>query len=79
MTTRKYKPVHPGQVLKLDFMQPMGVTAYRLSKETGITAQHLGRIIGGLQAHYELDRVEDESDREIETRVKPWKTAGKAA
>ncbi len=104
MTTRKHKPVHPGEVLKLDFLEPMGITAYRLSKETGISAQHLGRIIMGtrgitadvalrlarffgtsaqvwmgLQTHYELDRVEDESGREIELRVKPLKAAGKAA
>lgn len=46
-TTRKHKPIHPGEVLRLDFMEPMGVSAYRLSKVTGISAQHLGRIIKG--------------------------------
>ena len=50
MTTRnirKLKPVHPGEVLRLDFLEPMGITAYRLSKETGVSAQHWGRIIIG--------------------------------
>lgn len=47
MPDRQHKPVHPGQVLKLDFLEPMGITAYRLAKETGISAQHLGRIIKG--------------------------------
>lgn len=47
MTTRKLKPVHPGEVLQHDFLEPMGISAYRLSKETGISAQHLGRIIKG--------------------------------
>lgn len=47
MTTRKLKPVHPGEVLSLDFLEPLGISVYRLSKETGISAQHLGRIVKG--------------------------------
>ncbi len=47
MPARKHNPVHPGEVLKLDFMEPLGISAYRLAKETGISAQHIGRIING--------------------------------
>ena len=47
MSTRKHKPIHPGEVLKHDFLKPLGLTAYRVAKETGITAQHVGRIIHG--------------------------------
>lgn len=44
---RKHTPVHPGDVLRLDFLEPMGVSVYRLSKETGISAQQYGRILKG--------------------------------
>jgi addiction module HigA family antidote len=44
---RKLKPVHPGEVLRLDFLEPMNISVYRLSKETGVSAQHLGRIVRG--------------------------------
>lgn len=47
MSNRKHKPIHPGEVLRRDFLEPLGITAYRLSKETGITAQHIGRVIKG--------------------------------
>lgn len=47
MPVNKHKPVHPGQVLKLDFLEPMGITAYRLAKETGVSGQQIGRIIKG--------------------------------
>lgn len=47
MGTRKHKAIHPGEVLKHDFMRPMGVTAYRLAKDTGATAQHIGRVLHG--------------------------------
>ncbi len=48
--TRKLKPVHPGDILRLDFLEPMGISAYRLSKETGISAQQLGRILSGTRS-----------------------------
>ena len=47
MAARKHRPIHPGEVLLHDFMKPMGITAYRVAKETGISAQHVGRIIKG--------------------------------
>ncbi len=43
----KHKPIHPGEVLRLDFLGPMDVSAYRLAKATGISAQHVGRILKG--------------------------------
>ncbi len=43
----KHAPIHPGEVLGLDFLEPMGISTYRLSKETGVSAQHLGRILTG--------------------------------
>lgn len=48
--THKLKPVHPGEVLRLDFLEPLGISAYRLSKETGISAQHIGRILKGTRS-----------------------------
>jgi addiction module HigA family antidote len=47
MSARKHKPVHPGEVLSLDFLEPLGLSVYRLAKETGISQQHLGRIVKG--------------------------------
>ena len=44
---RKLKPLHPGEVLRLDFLEPMGISVYRLAQATGVSAQHLGRIVKG--------------------------------
>ena len=46
-TKKKHAPIHPGEVLKHDFLEPLGITAYRLAKDTGISAQHVGRIVHG--------------------------------
>jgi addiction module HigA family antidote len=32
-------------VLKQDFMEPLGVTAYRLAKDVGVTAIRIGEIV----------------------------------
>lgn len=47
MPPRKHKPVHPGEVLWADFLEPMGLSVYRLAKETGVSQQHLGKIVNG--------------------------------
>ncbi len=38
---------HPGIILKEEFMEAYGVTAYRLAKETGIDKMTLSGILNG--------------------------------
>ena len=40
-------PVTPGELLLEDFLKPMGISQYRLAKETGIPAQRIGSIVAG--------------------------------
>ena len=40
-------PVTPGEILLEEFLKPMGITQYRLAKETGIPAQRIGSIVAG--------------------------------
>ena len=40
-------PVTPGELLKEEFLDPMGMSQYRLAKETGIPAQRIGQIVLG--------------------------------
>ena len=41
------KPVHAGDILFEEFMQPYKLTAYKLSQITGMSQTHIGRIIKG--------------------------------
>ena len=41
------EPVSPGELLKEEFLEPMGLSQYRLAKETGIPAQRIGQIVLG--------------------------------
>jgi len=35
MKSRKIKPVHPGRILREEFMEPSGVSQYRLAQASG--------------------------------------------
>jgi addiction module HigA family antidote len=43
----KLSPVTPGELLLEEFLQPMGITQYRLAKEIGVPAQRIGEIVAG--------------------------------
>ncbi|GGC79231.1 HigA family addiction module antitoxin [Marinobacter halophilus] len=44
---RTIDPVTPGELLKEEFLDPMGISQYRLAKEIGVPAQRIGQIIAG--------------------------------
>ncbi len=39
------KNIHPGEVLKEEFLDPMGISAYRLARETGLSQTRIGQIV----------------------------------
>ena len=48
--TPKFKPIHPGEILREEFLRPMGISNYRLAKEIGVPAQRIGDIVAGKRA-----------------------------
>ena len=44
---RHLKNIHPGEVLQEEFLVPLGISVYRLAKETGLSPTRLGQIIKG--------------------------------
>jgi len=43
----KLKNIHPGEILKEEFLKPLEITAYRLSKETFIPQTRVSEILKG--------------------------------
>ena len=39
--------IHPGEILEEEFLQPMKITAYRLSKEIGVQQTRISQIVKG--------------------------------
>jgi antitoxin HigA-1 len=46
MTTH-LAPVSPGEMLAEEFLNPIGMSKYRLAKSIGVPAQRIGDIIAG--------------------------------
>ena len=42
---KKLKNIHPGEVIVEEFLTPLGITAYRLSKDIGIPQTRISEII----------------------------------
>ena len=47
MTTTKLPPIHPGEVLLLEFLQPMALSQYALAKSIGVSARRINEIVLG--------------------------------
>jgi addiction module HigA family antidote len=50
MTTRIVPPVHPGEILLEEFLKPLGITQYRLSKEISVDPRRINEIVLGKRA-----------------------------
>ena len=44
---KRIAPTSPGEMLRDDFLKPLGLSNYRLAKEIDVPAQRIGDIISG--------------------------------
>ena len=49
MTTKVPWP-HPGEILLHEFLEPMGLTQYRLAKEIGVPQRRIGEVVAGTRS-----------------------------
>ena len=49
-TGRKLKPVHPGEVLLKDFIEPMALTRYKVAKAISVPQRRVDEICAGNRA-----------------------------
>ncbi len=47
MTIERLPNIHPGEILRLDFLEPMNISPYRLSIDIGVTATRTSEILNG--------------------------------
>lgn len=45
--SRKMAPIHPGEILLEEFLKPMGISQYRLAKETSMPPRRINEIVQG--------------------------------
>ena len=50
MARRKINPIHPGEVLREEFLHALGLSQYRLAKEMSVPARRINEIVRGIRA-----------------------------
>jgi len=49
MTTPTMEPIHPGEVLRLDYLEPLGITHHRIAVAIGVPPRRINEIVHGKQ------------------------------
>lgn len=47
MTAKAHPPIHPGEILLEEFLEPLGISQYRLAKTMGVPARSINEIVHG--------------------------------
>src|SRR5687768_9190157 len=47
MASRKLAPIHPGEVLLADFLEPMAISQYRLAQDISVPPRRINEIVHG--------------------------------
>lgn len=47
MNNNRLPNIHPGEILQLEFLEPLNITAYRLSKDIGVAQTRISEILSG--------------------------------
>jgi len=47
MAKRQLKPVHPGEILSEEYMNPLGISMHRLAQGLRVPATRIGDIVHG--------------------------------
>lgn len=49
-TERKIPPTHPGEILKLDFLEPLSLSQNKLADALGVSPRRISEIVNGKRA-----------------------------
>jgi addiction module HigA family antidote len=47
MKNKKLPPIHPGEILREEFLDPMGISQYRLAKDISVPPRRINEIVHG--------------------------------
>lgn len=47
MVAKRLPPIHPGEILQVEFLEPFGISQYRLAQEVGVPPRRINEIVHG--------------------------------
>ena len=49
MRKKEIPPIHPGEILIEEFLNPMGISQYRLAQDINVPARRINEIVHGIR------------------------------
>ncbi len=50
MQRKTIPPIHPGEILHEEFLEPLGISQYRLAKDVSVPPRRINEIVKGTRA-----------------------------
>ena len=50
MNEQRLPPIHPGEILLEEFLEPMGLSQYRIAKDISVSPRRINEIVQGKRA-----------------------------
>ena len=50
MSKQRLAPIHPGEILLEEFLEPMGISQYRVAQDISVPARRINEIVHGKRA-----------------------------
>ena len=50
MAARKLAPIHPGEILLADFLEPLGLSQYRVARDISVPPRRINEIVHGTRS-----------------------------
>jgi addiction module HigA family antidote len=50
VSTRKLPSIHPGEILQAEFLEPLGISQYRLARDISVPPRRINEIVHGKRA-----------------------------
>jgi addiction module HigA family antidote len=50
MAPRKLAPIHPGEILLADYLEPLGISQYRVARDISVPPRRINEIVHGTRA-----------------------------
>src|SRR4030042_1533763 len=50
MGMKKFAPIHPGEILMEEFLKPLGISQYKLSKDINVPPRRINEIVHGTRS-----------------------------
>ncbi len=47
MASKKFRPIHPVEILLEEFLKPMDISQYRIAKDIGVSPRRINEIVHG--------------------------------